>query len=250
MINSLKQILYSILPKRCAYCGRVITSDAYECTDCKNNLPRVTGEICRKCGRGTEFCSCKGAEMHFKSLVAPFYFEGNVRKGMHAFKFRKSPDNAKAYSKEISATVRHRFGDVSFDFITEVPMTRKSVKIRGYNQCALLSENISEILGIEYKPGLLKKLYETDVQHGLSYWLRKGNLTGVFDVTQPETVKDKTILICDDISTSGETLNECAKMLWLYGAKEIYCVAVALTKSNKKRNKGKAVKKCSEPISV
>jgi hypoxanthine-guanine phosphoribosyltransferase len=47
--------------------------------------------------------------------------------------------------------------------------------------------------------------------------------------TYNETVKDKTILLCDDVSTTGETLNECAKMLWLYGAKEIYCVAIALT---------------------
>lgn len=235
MINPVKLILNSILPKRCAYCGRVITSDLLKCADCEKNLPRITGEICRKCGRETKFCSCKGAKMYFKSLVAPFYFEGNVRKGMHAFKFRSSPDNAKAYSEEISKTVRLRFNGIKFDFITEVPMTDKSVKKRGYNQCTLLAENISGILGIEHKPFVLKKLYETDIQHGLSYYLRKGNLTGVFDVTCPETVKDKTILLCDDISTSGETLNECAKMLWLNGAKEIYCVSAALTKSGRKK---------------
>lgn len=173
--------------------------------------------------------------MYFEALAAPFYFEGNVRKGIHAFKFRKSPDNAEAYSKEVSETVSQRFDGVTFDFITEVPMTRKSMRERGYNQCALISENVAEILGIEYKPSLLTKLYETEKQHGLTYNLRKGNLTGVFDVSNPENVKDKTVLICDDISTSGETLNECAKMLWLYGAKEIYCVAVALTKSKKKK---------------
>lgn len=235
MINILKRIIHSVLPRRCAYCGRVIVSDALECSDCRENLPVISGEVCRKCGRETEFCSCKGAEMYFEALAAPFYFEGNVRKGMHAFKFRKSPDNAKAYSKEVSETVRHRFDGIEFDFVTEVPMTRKSIRDRGYNQCALISGNAAEILGIEYKPGLLKKLYETEKQHGLTYNLRKGNLTGVFDVSDPESVKDKTVLICDDISTSGETLNECAKMLWLYGAKEIYCVAVALTKSKKKK---------------
>lgn len=234
-MNSIKLILYSLLPNRCAYCGRVIPSNVLQCTDCEKNLPRVTEEICRKCGRGTEFCSCKGAEMYFESLVAPFYFEGNVRKGMHAFKFRKSPDNAKAYSIEMAEAVKNRLSDVSFDFITEVPMTGKSIKKRGYNQCALLAENISGLIGVEYKPNLLAKLYETDIQHGLSYHLRKGNLTGVFDVPEPILIKDKTVLICDDISTSGETFNECAKMLWLHGAKEIYCVAAALTKSKKKK---------------
>ena len=77
------------------------------------------------------------------------------------------------------------------------------------------------------------KIYETDKQHGLKHYLRKGNLTGVFDVKNPDDVAGKTILLCDDISTTGETLNECAKMLWLYGAKEIYCISVALTKAKK-----------------
>lgn len=235
MIKSIKQIVYSILPRRCAYCGRVIPSDLLMCAECEKSLPRINGKVCRKCGRGTDFCSCKGAEMYFESLAAPFYFEGNVRKGMHAFKFRKSPDNAKAYGVEVSETIRQRFDGVDFDFITEVPMTRKSIKNRGYNQCSLICKNISENIGIEYKQGVLVKLYETENQHGLSYRLRKGNLTGVFDVENPETVKDKTVLVCDDISTSGETLNECAKMMWLHGAREVYCVATALTKSNKKK---------------
>ncbi len=235
MMNPIKLILCSLLPKRCAYCGKVIPSDYLKCTECAKTLPRITGVTCIKCGREKDFCSCKGAEMYFESLVAPFYFEGNVRKGMHEFKFRKSPDNAKAYAVEAAETVKQRFYNIKFDFITEVPMTVKSQKLRGYNQCSLLAKEISELIGVDYKPEVLSKLYETENQHGLSYNLRKGNLTGVFDISQPELVKDKTVLVCDDISTSGETLNECAKMLWLYGAKEVYCVAVALTKSNKKK---------------
>lgn len=134
----------------------------------------------------------------------------------------------------MAETVKEKFGNIDFDYITEVPMTQKSLKQRGYNQCFLLARGISERLGIEHKPQILKKLYETDKQHIISFYLRKGNLTGVFDVCNPEEVKDKTILLCDDISTSGETLNECAKMLWLHGAKEIYCITVALTEYRKK----------------
>lgn len=237
MIEALRVFVYSLLPKRCAYCGRVIPSNRLMCYECEKKLPRITGTVCVKCGRGKEHCSCKGAEKYFISLVAPFYFDGNVRKGIHALKFRRSPDNAEAYSFEMARTIKERFGNVEFDFIVAVPMTDKSIKSRGYNQCALLADGISKISGIEYKPGFLVKLYETEKQHGLQYYLRKGNLTGVFDVSDPSCVKDKTILICDDVSTSGETLNECAKMLWLYGAKEIYCVAAAVTKSGRKKKK-------------
>lgn len=231
MKNIFAPLVSALFPDRCAYCGVPIASGSLSCKKCMDSLPRIKGEICPKCGREKENCSCKKAEMYFERLAAPFYFSGVVRTGIHAFKFRKSPDNYRAYSSETAKTVRERFGGVNFDYITEVPMTAKSTKDRGYNQCALLAKGIAEELGIEYKAGILKKIYETEKQHGLSYYLRKGNLTGVFDVADAESVKDKTVLLCDDISTTGETLNECSKMLWLYGAKEIYCVTTALTKS-------------------
>ena len=237
MIELMKTFIRTLLPRRCAYCGRVIARNRTMCFECEKNLPRVTGVVCRKCGREKEICTCKGAEKYFVSIAAPFYFEGNVRKGLHSFKFRKCRDNAEAYSVEMAQTIKQRFDGVDFDFITEIPMTHKSRKKRGYNQCAMLAKGISELTGVEYNPGFLVKLYDTQVQHGLSYYLRKGNLTGVFDVSDPDSVKDKTILLCDDVSTSGETFNECAKMLWLYGAKEVYCVACALTKAKKKINK-------------
>lgn len=224
----------SLLPKRCAYCGKVVTADVLMCTECKGKVSKIEGEICKYCGREKKSCSCKKSANYYSAIAAPFYFEGVVRKGMHAFKFRKSPQNAESYADEMAKTINSRFGNVSFDYITEVPMTQNQIRKRGYNQCSLLSKEISDKMGIEYRAGVLKKLYETGNQHGLSYYLRKGNLTGVFDVLNPDEVKDKTILLCDDISTSGETLNECAKMLWLYGAKEVYCIAAALTKPMKK----------------
>ncbi len=235
MKNFISALLKSVYPQRCAYCGTVISKNKLMCSHCQNTLPRIEGEICTKCGRGKKECDCKGAAKYFEGIVAPFYFNGNVRKGLHCFKFRKCPDNAEAYCYEISETIKSRFSDVEFDFITETPMTDKSIKERGYNQCQLLSKGISEKLGIEYKNGVLKKIYETKKQHDLQFFLRKGNLTGVFDVTDPELVKDKIILLCDDVSTTGETLNECAKMLWLYGAKAVYCCSVALTVSKYKK---------------
>ena len=233
MNRILKALIKAFYPQRCAYCGKPIAHDALMCIDCEKTLPRIEGKVCDKCGREKKVCSCKNAENNYKRLVSPFYFSGNVRKGIHAFKFRKCPDNAEAYSFEMAKVVNERLSDIKFDFITEIPMTAKSEKRRGYNQCELLAKGIGEILGIEHKKNILVKLYETPKQHSLKLFLRKGNLTGVFDVKDLYEVDGKTILLCDDISTTGETLNECAKMLWLYGAKEVYCVAVALTRKNK-----------------
>lgn len=228
--------ILALFPRRCAYCGKVILSDRMMCGKCENELPRISGKVCRKCGREKDKCSCKNAENYFKAISAPFYFDGCVRRGVHVFKFRNGLRNYEAYSSEMAETVKERFSDIRFDYITEVPMTEKSRKKRGYNQCFYLAKGISEKLRIEHKSGVISKIYNTKIQHEISYYLRKGNLTGVFDIPDPSDVKDKTILLCDDISTSGETLNECAKMLWLHGAKEIYCIALALT-PYKRKNK-------------
>ncbi len=207
------------------------------CADCEKQLPRIDGVICRKCARGKDECMCKGSENYYDSVAAPFYYEGCIRHGVHIFKFRNGFRNYEAFSAEMFETVKDRFDNIKFDYITEVPMTRKSRRRRGYNQCFYLAKGISEHLGIEHKPDVLSKIYNTKIQHEIKYYLRKGNLTGVFDVPDPSAVEGKTILLCDDILTSGETLNECSKMLWLYGAKEIHCITLAVTKRKMKTNK-------------
>lgn len=229
-IEALKNAFF---PKRCAYCGNVIRTDLLSCSSCEDSLPRIEDDICLHCGRGKKKCSCKKAEKYFDGIVSPFYFTGNVRNGIHKFKFNRYVDNAEAFGTEMAKTVTERYNDIEFDFITEVPMTSKKERERGYNQSKLLSKNISKILSIPYCEGVLVKIYETEKQHGLKLNMRKGNLSGVFDVKDSSFVKGKSILLCDDISTTGETLNECAKMLWLYGAKEIYCITAALTVKEK-----------------
>jgi len=76
----------------------------------------------------------------------------------------------------------------------------------------------------------LVKLYETRAQRTLKAGERSGNLAGVFDVTDPRRVRGKTVLLCDDIITTGTTLNECARMLLLNGAEEVLCLTAAATK--------------------
>lgn len=236
LLKKLRELrISSIFPKHCAYCDRLIPGDKSVCNFCSENLPRITGEICHSCGLAKNVCTCKGRDNYFKSIAAPFYYKGDVRKGLHIYKFRHSVSNAEAFSQDMADVIKRRFDGITFDYITEVPMTLRSKKTRGYNQTALLAKKTGEKTGVEYKPAVLSKIYETEKQHGLSAVLRKGNLAGAFDVTNPADVRDKTVLLCDDISTSGETLNECAKMMWLNGASEVYCITLAITAPVKKQ---------------
>ncbi len=226
--------LLAVFPRRCAYCGKPVSSDRPSCKTCEARLPRIEGKVCRRCGREEKYCSCHGAT-YYNGLAAPFYFEGCVRNGIHIFKFRRNPKSASAFGEEAARTVKERFSGKKFDLLISVPLTEKRLRERGYDQCALVAKEISDRTGIPFVPEVLKKIYDTDKQHGLSYYLRKGNLTGAFDIENRKLVENKTVLLCDDISTSGETLDECAKMLWLCGAKEVYCIAIALTKLRKKK---------------
>ncbi len=234
-MNRIADVIASVFfPHRCAYCGKVVVNTSYMCKQCEKDLPRISGDVCNKCGREKDKCFCKKAEKYYDGIAAPFYFVGNVRKGIHNFKFRRSIGNAEAYGAEMSETVIGRFPGISFDYIAAIPLSHKSRRERGYNQCEILAEKLSENLGIEYRKGLVIKLYDTKKQHKISPVLRRGNLTGVFDVPEPSVVENKVILLCDDISTTGETFNECAKILWLNGAKAVYCISVALTSPKEK----------------
>ncbi len=232
-MNLFKNFHLPVFARRCAYCGRVIASDRLSCAKCENSLPRISGEICTCCGREKEECACKG-KTYFSAIVAPFYFKDNVRNGIHTYKFRFAAQNHEAYCDEMAQTVKKHYADRRFDFIAFVPSVSMSTDEKGFDHVALLANGLGERLGIRVNNSVLTKLYDTDKQHRLPFYMRKGNLTGVFEVTDPKAVEGKCILLCDDVSTSGETLNECAKMLWLHGAKEICCVTVALTQTKKK----------------
>ncbi len=226
--------IFSLFPKHCPYCDKLIPADLVQCKECDKSLPRIESPICKKCGRGKKECTCKGSA-YYDGIVAPFYYEGNVKRGLHRFKFRKGVSNAKVYAREMVKAINESFGDVCFDLICQVPASKQSIKNRGYNQSDILAEEISKITGIEYVNDLLEKVYSNNQQHFLSAIEKGGNVFAVYESNKPELVRDKTILLVDDIATSGETINECAKMLWLNDAKGIYCVTVALTKKQKKK---------------
>ena len=131
----------------------------------------------------------------------------------------------------MAQTCRKRYGDIEFDYVAYVPMDKKREKQRGFNQSMLLAKGIAEELNIPFGKNLLVKLYRTDVQHELNEVERKGNLLGAFDVSSAYNLEGRTVLLVDDVKTSGATLNECGKMLYLNGAERVFCLTAALVNS-------------------
>ena len=227
-------ILSLVLTKQCRYCGELIRRKENLCENCKNTLPVIKGERCKFCGAGKERCDCNGRRMRYDGVTAPFYYENGIRTSLQLLKFGGRDYMAYTLAQDMAKSVAEDFNDISFDFITYIPFTGYQKRHRPYNQSELLAVSLSNILKIPYK-SVMVKLFETGVQHSMGSAERSGNVFGVYDVKSSDLIKGKTILLVDDIKTTGATLNECARILKIRGAERVYCVTAALTGKNEKK---------------
>lgn len=220
-----------LFPRRCRYCGEVIDLRRELCDTCRPDDCRVTGTICPRCGCEKAACNCRPGKPFYERVAAPFYYEGAAEKALLRLKFGKRPEAADVLGEEMARCLRERYDGYSFDVCTYVPMTKKGVRQRGFNQSELLARAVAEQANIPVK-ALLQKDYETPDQHRLRAVDRTGNLLGVFSVPERETaaLQNARVLLIDDIKTSGATLNECAKTLLIAGAAEVFCLTAAVTR--------------------
>ena len=211
-MSALEYISYALFPRRCALCGKVVPPDMPVCEKCEADLEYVKGELCPRCGREKKYCSCSSHRRFFESQTAPFYYSGAAKRSVHALKF----DGC-------------------------VHLSESSLKKRGYNQSALLAKEIAKELGVPFEEKLLSRPFQGKEQKTLGGIERFGGVIGAFDCAENKITENAAVLLCDDISTTGATLNECAKLLLLRGADKVYCVSAAITK--------KEDGKCSEQTS-
>lgn len=226
----LDRLLSILYPPRCVCCGEVLPAGETLCEACEKRIVRIEAPVCLLCGYSLQDCGRKHPKTAYQEITAPFYYEEAVREGIHRFKFRDRPQSAIFFAREMAKSVRENMPGISFDLIVCVPMLPAKEKKRGYNQSALLARELSALLGVPADCHALCKSIDTPAQHELKGAERKGNVFGVFEVPCPEAVEGKTVLLCDDVKTTGATLDECAKMLKFAGAKDVYCACIAVTR--------------------
>ncbi len=224
-------LLAVFLPKRCICCDTLIRPRQQSCEPCARQLSFIRPPLCPYCGHYKKHCKCENRRLSFDKVAAPFYYEASAREGVLRLKRHDDPDAIDAFAAYMQAVVCREYGDESIDGLTYVPMTRRAERQRGYNQGELLAEALGKRLSLPVYTAL-KKIYETPPQKELDFHARSGNVLGVFDVIDP-AVRGKTLLLVDDVMTTGATLSECAKMLKIYGAERILAVTVAIHKRKK-----------------
>lgn len=223
-----KPLSYMIYPRRCEICYDVVPMDEVICERCKD-VKRIKGKICTKCGKIKADCICDKArhKPDYNAIVAPFYYDETIVSIVHSFKFFKQSDLAIPMSKQMLSVINERYNGISFDYITSVPLHYTRNIVRGYNQSALLAKALSKQMDVPYKK-TLHKLFRNKPQRTMSAKRRRGNVFGVYDLIDGVDVEDKTILIVDDVKTTGSTINECASILKAYGASAVYAVVYAI----------------------
>lgn len=221
MLSRLASLLF---PPRCCFCGGIVRDASRPCPSCEKRLSLILGRKCPLCGAGEELCRCRKQPRDFDRCVSCAYYSGPMKRAIHHFKFRGAPGAAVPLAGLMETALKSELAGIPFDRITFVPMAPARQRMRGYNQAELLARELSRRTGIPLE-GLLEKTKDTPMQHTLNAQERRENLRGSFAVTGP--VRGRTILLVDDVVTTGETLQECARCLRDEGAKAIYCVTAA-----------------------
>lgn len=235
LLESFKAVFW---PAKCIFCGNVIFNNPYQtCDKCKDQLPFVEGVVCFNCGCEKRNCSCSSSIMYFDKVAAPFYYQDLVKKSIRKMKFSNREEYAKAFSHYMLKTLEEKYHDEKFDFIACVPLHKKDRRKRGYNQSERLALYLSEETKIPFKSNLIQKNYYTKTQSSQSMIKRSGNVLGAFELRADSDVNGCSVLLIDDIKTTGSTLSECGKMLLLAGAENVCCLSAAVTKIEKQRKR-------------
>ena len=220
-------------PIKCGYCGKITENYTYVCTQCKSEKNYEEMEFrCKLCGTKLfteeKICNkCNSKRIYYNELIYFAEYKDFFKSKMLQYKFYD-----KKYLKHFFAQELSRYlVNIKVDYITGVPITKKRLKERGYNQTNLIAKELGKILNIVYVPDILVKIKETQHQSQLSKTEREVNVKNVFCLSDTYDVKDKKILLIDDIFTTGSTVNECSKVLKQGQAKSVI-VATVLKKNN------------------
>jgi len=206
------------------FCGALVggKSDDEVCLNCRQSLP-----YCMALGVGD--IDGKSENFHFSRAVSVFVYQGSVADSIYRFKERGCRRYAKTYAGYLKSVIGHCYATVEFDYIINAPTSKSRVAVRGYDQTQLIARHLSCEIGVQYLDGAMRKRLETPKQQGLSRDSRKLNLTDAFEIVKFDEIDGKTLLLVDDVFTTGSTVDECAYMLIANGAAKVYVATVAVT---------------------
>ena len=227
MFSLLYHILEMVFPTRCAGCQKISGDGALVCQGCRSKILINQTLFCSVCRArlpdNKKICHKDGRYL----LGAATSYDGTIKNLIWDFKYnnrRKAAD----FLAELVLEYLNRVGKTEKDFIlVPIPLHRKKERKRGYNQSKIIAEKLGAVLELAVSDALIK-LKDTPPQMTIGGMAeRKQNIAGSFAVNQPEKISGRNIILVDDVTTSGSTLNEAAMILKSAGAKKIIALTIA-----------------------
>ena len=244
-MNVLKKIIDLIYPPRCHICKKFLWENRVEkdhkellfCQPCFDGFPEITSSLCPICGRPLaaldeedHVCEdCLRKRPFFDKAGAPYLYEGGLMSAIHQFKYDGKSYMAGSLGHLLALFARKWSKEIDDCLIMPVPLHPKRLRERGFNQSLLLARYMASMLVAELDFLSLRRIRYTRLQTGLKSNERRKNVRRAFELKDRQPVKGRTIVLVDDVATTGNTLNECARVLKKAGCDKVFCLVLART---------------------
>jgi len=220
------RVMDGIYPPRCAACS---TPGVRLCSACMTGIKVIDQQrICPQCGipqTTTELCQeCEAVSPAFAAVRSWGFYEGALREAIHKLKYRSDLGVSEELAKPLSSLLIDFHWQV--DLVSPVPLSQKRMRARGYNQSAMIARWVSFTNGIPFNTRAIVRSKDTISQVGLSGDERRRNVLGAFEAN-PVITAGKSILVIDDVATTGATMQACALALVKSGASHVYGLTLA-----------------------
>lgn len=164
---------------------------------------------------------------HFEKARSAIRFNNIIKSAIYELKYGNGTYIGKYLSEFAVQTIKEKYQNIIFDYVTFVPLHKKRERQRTYNQSQIIAKYIAKTLRIQLSSDLVIRARYTSTQTLLNFRERSQNLSGAFEAMNELKLKNKTILLVDDVMTTGATVNECAKALREGGALQVYVITIA-----------------------
>jgi ComF family protein len=245
IMNIFRQFIDIIYPPRCHICHKFLWENRVKkvqqellfCQPCFDGFSVISSPRCPICG--TPFVSeteedhlcedCLRKRPFYDAVGAPYLYEGNLMAIIHEFKYAGKSYLANALGPLLGSFAKGWLNRADDCLMMPVPLHSKRLRERGFNQSLHLARKVAPLLGTELDFLSLRRVRYTRPQTGLKSDERRKNVRKAFEVLEKKAVKSRTVILVDDVTTTGHTLNECARVLKRSGSEDVFGLVLART---------------------
>ncbi len=236
-------LLDIIYPPRCAVCGAFLIHEKSLkgngargfCSRCLSDFHKIRPPYCTICGKPfisenqeDHLCEdCLRKHPYYEALRAPYVYEGAMLEAIHLFKYGGKRHLSKSLGALIARFAAEWLGEEGGLLSMPVPLHPKRLRERGFNQSLLLCKYVSLWLDAELDSLSLRRVRYTQPQTTLGRKERLKNVRRAFVLKNQGSLRGKKVLVVDDVTTTGSTMNECARVLKRAGAEKVFALTLA-----------------------